>query len=142
MVPLVRVPLPDNQDFLLYPTFQANLILYFDIMDYKTSKILIRKASDWPLCILGQQKLGHLLDIAYENYFLKDTKSAYDTAAISLSLHFFFNLSAEPILPPTDSLMETVLKNGIRIYGDASAVKQIFDLVVEYPFIWESHEFV
>lgn len=80
--------------------------------------------------------------MAYENYFLRDTKSAYDMTAISLSLHSFFNLSAEPMLLPTDSLMATVLKNGIKMYGDASAIKQIFDLVVEYSFIWESHEFI
>lgn len=67
-----------------------------------------------------------------------DNQSAYDVASIPSSLHSFSNLSAGPTLPPTDTLMETVLENGIKVFGDASAMKQIFDLVVEYPSIWES----
>ena len=38
--------------------------------------------------------------------------------------------------------METVLENGIRVFGDTDAVKQISDLVAEYPSIWESQGFV
>lgn len=38
--------------------------------------------------------------------------------------------------------METVLDNGVKVYGNAAAVKQIADLVVEYLTIWESKAFV
>lgn len=73
MIPLVKLPLPDDRDFLFHPTPQANLTLYSHIMDYETTKILVRNASDRPLCIPRQHKLGHLLDMVYENYFLMDT---------------------------------------------------------------------
>lgn len=73
MIPLVKLPLPDNRDFLFHPTPQANLTLYSHIMDYETTKILVRNASDRPLRIPRRHKLGHLLDMAYENCFLMDT---------------------------------------------------------------------
>lgn len=38
--------------------------------------------------------------------------------------------------------MKTVLDNGVKVYGDAAAIKQIADLVAEYPTIWESKGFV
>ncbi len=38
--------------------------------------------------------------------------------------------------------METVLDNGVKVYGDAVAIKQIANLVAEYPTIWESKGFV
>lgn len=36
MIPLKKVPLPDNQDFLFHPTPEVNLTLYSHIMDYET----------------------------------------------------------------------------------------------------------
>ena len=142
MIPLVKLPLPDDQDSLFHLTPQANLIFYSHIMDYETPKILVKNASDRPLCVPRRHKLGHLLDMAYENCFLIDTQSAYNVASVPPSSHSFSNLSAGPTLPPTDASMETVLKNGIRMYRDASAVKQISYLVIEYSSIWESQGFV
>lgn len=138
MIPLVKLPLPDDRNFLFHPTPQANLTLYSHIMDYETTKILVRNASDRPLRIPRWHKLGHLLDMAYENCFLIDTQSTYDATSVPPSSHSFSNLSAGPTLPPTDTSMETVLENGIKVFRDASIVKQISDLVAEYPFIWES----
>ncbi len=137
MISLVKLPLPDDRDFLFHHTPQANLTLYSHIMDYETLKVLVRNASDLPLRIPRWHKLGHILDIAYENCFLTDTRSAYDTASVPLSSPFP-NLGAGPALPPTDTLMEIALENGIRVFGNANAVKQISDLVAEYPLIWES----
>lgn len=45
-------------------------------------------------------------------------------------------------LLPTDSSLETVLNKRVRVYGDPTAVKQIAELVVEYPTIWKSQGFV
>lgn len=111
-------------------------------MDYETSKVLVRNTSDLSLRIPRRHKLGHLLNIAYDNCFHLDTRSAYDTAFVPPSQHPFFNLGAGPTLPPTDASMETVLENGIRVFGDTNAVRQISDLVAEYPSIWESQGFV
>lgn len=138
MIPLVKLPLPDDRDFLFHPTPQANLTLYSHIMDYKTTKILVRNASDRPLRVLRRHKPGHLLDKAYKNCFLMDTQSIYDAVSVPPSSHSFSNLSAGPTLLPADTSMETVLENGIRVFGDASAVKQISDLVARYLSIWES----
>ncbi len=141
MISLVKLLLPNDRNVLFHPTPQANLTLYSHIMAYETSKVLVRNSSDLPLCILRRHKLGHLLDIAYENCFLTDTRSAYDAASVPPSSPFS-NLGAGPTLPPTDTLMEKVLKNRIRVFENANAVRQISDLVAEYPSIWESQGFV
>lgn len=107
-------------------------------MDYETSKILIRNAFDRLLCISRQHKLGYLLDMVYKNCFLIDTQSTYDTTFVPSSSHSFSNLDAGPTLPPTDTSIETVFENGIKVFGDASIVKQISDLVAEYASMWES----
>ena len=38
--------------------------------------------------------------------------------------------------------MKIVLDNKVKVYGDAAAIKQIADLLAEYPTIWESKGFV
>lgn len=35
-----------------------------------------------------------------------------------------------------------VLDNEVKVYGDATAMEQIAELVAEYPTIWESQGFV
>lgn len=73
MVFLHQVPLPDDWEFFFHPITQAKLTLYSHIVDHETLKILVKNASDRPLYILRRHKLGHLLDIAYDNYCLVDT---------------------------------------------------------------------
>lgn len=98
MISLEKLPLPDDRAFLFYPVPQANLTLYSHIMDYETSKILVKNASDLPLRIPRRHKLGHLLDMTYDNCFLIDTESAYIAASVPPSSHLFSVLGAEPTL--------------------------------------------
>ena len=70
MISLVRLPLPDDRDFLSHPAPQANLTLYSHIMDYETLKILVKNASDLHLRVSRRHKLGHLLDMTYKKLFL------------------------------------------------------------------------
>ena len=142
IIPLVKLLLPNNRDFLFHLTPQANLTFNSHIMDYETSKILVRNASHRPLHVFCRHKLGYLLDMVYENCFFINTQSACDATFVLSSSHSFSNLSAGPTLSPTDASLETVLKNGIRVYRDASAMKQISELVAEYPSIWEPQGFV
>ena len=142
MVPLVPVSMPDDHDFLFYPAAQPNLMLFTPIIDHQTSRILIRNTSDQSLRIPCCHKLGHLIDIAYDNCFFTDERAAIDSATFPLSLQPLSEFSAGPPLFPTDSSLETVLDNGVKVYGDAAAVEQIAELVAEYPTIWESQCFV
>ena len=38
--------------------------------------------------------------------------------------------------------METILDNGVRVYGNKHAVTLLAELVAKYPSIWESEGFV
>lgn len=142
MIPLVKLPLLNDWDFVFHSTPQANLSLYSYIMDYKIIKILIKTASDQLLRILRQHKLGTLPYIDYKNNFLINTISAYNAASVLSFFHSFSNLGAGPNLLPTDTLMETVFKNGIKMFRHTSNVKRISYLVAEYLSIQESQGFV
>lgn len=111
-------------------------------MHYETSKILVKNAFNQLFHVPHWHKLDHLLDMTYKNCFLIDTQSAYNAASVPASLHSFSNLSAEPTLLPINALIEIVLNNGIRMFKDASLVKQISDLVTKYLLIWEFQGFV
>ena len=77
MIPILTVPFPDNRDFLFHPATQTNLLLYTHILDHKTLKVLVRNTSDQPLRIAHRQKLGHIVNISYNNCFLADADSTF-----------------------------------------------------------------
>ena len=142
MIPIAPVSLPSDRNFLFYPTTQANLTLYAHIVDHTTTKVLVSNTSDRLLRILRCQKLGHIVDICYENCFSVDAQATFNSVAFPPRAQSFFNLHAGVALAPTDTLMETQLDNDVRIYGDKAAVREISKLVAQYPSIWESEGFV
>ena len=142
MVPLLLVPLPDNKDFLFYPTAQPNLTLFAHIMHHGTRKVLVRNTSDRPLRILRRQKLGHVIDIRYNNCFFADVESVFNSATVTPQAAPFFEHKLSWAPTPTDPFMETMLDNGVRVYGDKHAVNLLSQLVAEHPSIWEFERFV
>ena len=135
MIPLVPVSVSDDRDFLFHLATQPNLILFTYIINHHTSKILVRITSDQPLRIPRWHKLGHLIDIAYNNCFFMDERAAINSTTFSLSSQSLSDFSVVLSLCQTDSLLETMLDNGVKVYGDTIAVKQIAELVAEYPTI-------
>lgn len=142
MIPLIPLLLPDNQDFLFYPAIQTNLMLFMHLVDHQISKVLIRNISCQMLYISRRHKLGHLIDIVYENYFLANIYSAFNIVISPSLLQHLSNYNRSPFFLLTDSFQETILSNGVKIYKDATAIIQIAELVAEYPIIWESQGFV
>ena len=123
IVSLVPLPLLNDQDFLFHPSAQINLTLFTHLVDHQTSKVLVRNTSSHTLHIPRCYKLGHLIDIAYENYFLADTHFISDAATSPPSSQYLSSHDASSSLLPTDSSLETVLSNGVRVYGDSAVVK-------------------
>ena len=142
VIPILAVPLSDDRDFLFHPTAQANLTLFAYIMHHDTKKVLVRNTSNWPLRILRHQRLGHVVDIRYDNCFLADTKTAFDSATIPPQTAPFFKHGLSCTPTPTDPFMVTTLENGVRVYGDKHAVALLAQLVAEYSSNWESEGFV
>ena len=142
VIPILPVPLPDDRDFLFHPTARANLTLFAHIMHHDTKKVLVRNIFDWPLRILRRQRLGHVVDIRYDNCFLANTETAFDSATIPPQTGPFFEHGPSCTPTPTDPSMVTTLENGVRVYGDKHAVALLAQLVAEYPSIWESEGFV
>lgn len=142
IISLVSLLLLDNCDFLFYLATQANLTLFTHIINYQTLKILIKNAFNKPFRIFYRHKLRHLINIAYENCFLSKAQSALDSATSLFLLYQSLRCNNKSLFFPIDSSIKTVLDNGVKIYGDAIAVRQIADLVAEYPTIWKSQGFV
>lgn len=142
MLSLVPLPLPDDRDFLFHPATQANLTLFTHLIDHETSKVLVRNDSSQTIRVLHGHRLGHVVDIAYKNCFLTDAYSIRDAATSPPSSQHLPNPDPSSFFLPSDTFLETILSNGVKVYGDATAVRQIAELVAEYPTIWESQSFV
>lgn len=106
MILLALVFLPDDRNFLFHPTTQANLTLYAYIVDPRTTKILVSNTSNRPLHISRHQKLGHIIDIYYENCFLADAQATFVSAAFLPKTQTFFDLHIEAALALTDIPIE------------------------------------
>ena len=142
MISLLSVPLPNDKDFLFYPTAQPDLMLFAHIIHHDTKKVLVRNTSNRPLRISRRQRLGHIVIICYNNYFLADADSAFDAVAVPPQATPFFEHELFCTPTPTDPSMETTLNNGVRVYGDKHAVTLLAQLVADYLFIWKSEGFV
>ena len=123
MISLLPLPLPDNRDFLFHPTTQPNLTLFVYIVNHRILKVLVRNASNESFHIFRHYKLGHLIDITYNNSFLTYTQFALDVATSPPLPYQPASCTNDSPFLETNLSMETVLDNGIKVYGDAIAVK-------------------
>lgn len=135
---LILVFVPHNRDFLFYPAAQTNLTLFINIINHQTSRILVRNVSNQPLRILRCQKLGHLIDITYNNCFFLNKRAVVDLTIFFLLSQLLSNFSAGPLIFLINFLLKMVLDNNIKVYRDVAAIKQIVEQVAEYFIIWES----
>ena len=117
-VPLLLIPLPDDKGFLFHPTAQPSLTLFAHIMHHDTKKILVRNTSNRLLQISRRQKMGHVVDIWYDNCFFADTKSAFHLATVPPQTAPFFEHKLCCTPTPTNPSIKTTLDNGVRVYGD------------------------
>lgn len=122
MILLLLVSLPNNWDFLFHPTPQLNLTLFAYIIYHNTKKLLIRNIFDRLLHILRCQRLGHIVDICYNNCFLIDANFAFDAVATSLQTTPFFEHELFCASKPINPSVKTTLDNRVGIYGDKYVV--------------------
>lgn len=93
-------------------------MLFVHIMHYDTKKILVRNTFNRPLRILRRQKMGHVVDIQYNNCFLADAKFAFHSATVLPQTAPFFEHKLSCTSTPTDPSIKTTLDNRVRVYGD------------------------
>lgn len=136
------LPLPDDHDFLFHLTAQVTLIMYTHIVDYKTTRVLIRNVSDRLLQILRYYKLGHIINISYKKCFLAKLKITFNSAIFLPTDQPYFNLHFHIIASTANASIEIQLNNGMRLYGDTEAVKEIVQLVAKYLSIMEYEDFM
>lgn len=112
------ISLPDNKDFLFYPVAQVNLTIFAHLVDYETTKVLVRNTSDRAFCISRWQRLGHVVNICYDNYFFTQAESVLQAAAFPPKASPFFKYKSSCTPDPTNPSMEMRLDNSVRVYGD------------------------
>lgn len=142
MISLVPLALPDDRDFLFHPAIQANFTLFTHLVNYETLKILIRNEFSQTIQVSRRHKLGYMINIAYKNCFFANVHSVRNATTSPPSSQHLSKPNAVSFLLPNNSSLKTVLSNGIKVYRDITAVRQIVDLVAEYPIIWKSQGFV
>lgn len=64
-----------------------------------------------------------------------DAQTTFDSAAFLLKAQPFFDLHAGVALAPINTLIEMQFDNGVSVYGNKIAVKEISELVAQYPSI-------
>lgn len=89
------------------------------IINYQTSKVLIRNTSIETLRILCHHKLGYLIDITYDNCFFTNIQSGFDAATFTPLLYQLLGRNNKL----TNPFLETVLDNEVKVYGDAATVR-------------------
>ena len=132
MIALLPVSLPDDRDFLFHLTTQPNLMLFAHIIHHDTKKVLVRNTFDRLLRILHCQRLGHIIDICYNNCFLADADSAFDAAAVPPQTTPFFKHKPSCILTPSNPFIKMTLDNRVRVCGDKYTVTLLVQLIANY----------
>lgn len=141
MIFFAPIFLSNNRNFRFYPTIQANQTLYAHIFNHTTTKILISNTFNFLLCILRHQKLSYMVNICSNHRFPVESWAIFNLAAFWIIVQLSFDLHATVALALTNAFIETKFDNSMRIYGDVIAIKEIFQLVAEKPFIWEFQGF-
>ena len=142
IISLLPIPLPDNRGFLFHPTAQTNLTLFADIIHHDTTKVLVQNTSEQPLRISRCQKLGHVVDICYNNCFFANAEVILNSAIVPPLTAPFLEHKPSLAPTPTDPSMERTLDNWVKVYGDKHAATLLARLVAKFPTIWESQGFV
>ncbi len=73
-----------------------------------------------------------MVNIRYDNWFLADAKSAFNSSTVLPLTAPFFEHKLSCTSTPTDPSMETALDNGVKVYGDKHAVTLLAVLVAEF----------
>ena len=139
-VPVNSTSLPDDRDFLFQPVSLPHLTLFAHLVDSSLIAILVRNKTHRHAVLPRKQKIGAFVEILYDNCFQADlTFSAAKQPPSNPPLH---ESRSGVTVPSANPSQETPLPNGIRVFGDATAVAKISSLVNEFPSIWESSGFV
>lgn len=83
-----------------------------------------------------------MIDIRYNNSFLVDAKSAFNSVIVFPQTASFFDHKPFYIPIPTNLSIEMRLDNRVRIYKDKHIITLLAQLVIKYLFIWKSESFV
>lgn len=104
--------------------------------------MLVKNTFHQLLRILHSETLGYMVDICYNNYFLSNTKSAFNSATIPPQTIPFFKY--QPLFTPTPTILysETRLNNRVKVYDKKHVVTLATQFVAKYPSIYESENFI
>ena len=163
--------IPNDRDYSFHPQEDSRLGaeggFFAHITDAQLAAVQVRNATNQPVVISRNAKIGKLLDYDEEGCFLAtpddrhlavkssgwlQKASKWATAGIAglAALEGAFHGSTlpathvpttTPSIPVATSLapdsMENGLPNGITIYGDASAYTRLATVAEAYPSIWQ-----
>ena len=163
-IPVEQVTLPSGEDFMFEPAKNCPVALFASIVDSSFHAILARNDSNRPIHLPKKLQLGTVLDLEVNGcYHLADFEEAHDLAlrlpkqthqtawskkAFAMLADTSKDLVSERLLSkpsakPTAAQQvsathatETVLPNGVTVYGTSEAVTQLSAVIEEFAELW------
>ena len=137
-----RATLPDRD--LLFEPSDSELTLYAHIVDSSVEAVLARNDSEVPVTVTRKTRLGHISEIPYDSCYLasselahfasrppkKERQPGWHRRMLKTATAFLADSS-----PPRKPLTETLLPNGVTVYGGEGtpAAIALAEVVNAYP---------
>ena len=145
--------LPENRDLLFEPSHQNSMTMFGQIVDCNLSSVMVYNGTNEPVVVNRHTKLGNIVD--------HDIVQAYLVDGDENDIDDVFELASTPPKDPTADMRnhekvkdllsgmskeqvgkglnvnEHKLINGVTIYGDQMAFKELSSVIREYAMLWE-----
>lgn len=122
IVPFVSLDLPDDHDFLFYPSPASQSLTFFShLLDHRVQGVLACNDSDQPVRVPRKLRLGVVSEVYFENCYHSGLTSEH--AACSPGKSAAARAAGVTVaVPHVDLALETRLSNGIIVYGKPEVV--------------------
>lgn len=122
--------IPNDKDYSFHPMKEHRLGpeggFFAHVADANLVAVQVRNTSSKPFVVPKNFKIGHLRDYVEEGCYLADPEDRH-LAVVSSKIDLRKKIS-----------LDTVLPNGVTVYGDSSAVNRITTIVDEYSDIFRT----
>lgn len=159
VVPIATFKALPKRDFIFEPRAQRDLTMFAHLVDSQMSGVLVKNETNHFVQIPRKLCLGMLCEIDYENIFFVEPTILLETPAPTVAkwVKKVTTSATVATMSPARSLLalchntvakdaadvpkEIKLPNGVMVYGDSNNTKVLFDLVAEYPRLWNDEGF-
>ena len=157
-IPIERIELPAGDDYMFEPANGCPVALFAAVVDSSFHAVLARNDSDKPIDLPSKFHVGSVMDMEVDGcYHLNDSEEAQEFAVklpkqahqVSWGEKAFAMLashrteggtlskpSSTHARQPSPTSLETVLPNGVTVYGTPDVATKLAAVVEEFADLW------